>query len=241
MPLQNWDADSMRDISFTVGLFNNSLTATRRAVLSALLTFIPVVAAASGHAAVPAETYVSQNIDKGLQILNNKQITSDQRTQQFQSFLEGLTDIDRIGRFTLGAARRTASPADIAAFNAAFKSYAVAVYQSRLSQYSGQSLKVTGSTERAPGDFIVTTVLVDPDAKSGQQPLEVDFRVLNDNGRMIVIDVSITGVWLAIEERDQFSAFLGQNNGSIPALVAHLNQLTAQLRTGNGTKSGSGR
>jgi len=29
----------------------------------------------------------------------------------------------------------------------------------------------------------------------------------------------------AIEERDQFSAFLGQNNGSIPTLITHLREL----------------
>jgi phospholipid transport system substrate-binding protein len=185
------------------------------------------------EAAATAESFVSVNIDKGLQILNNSQLSEAQRTSQFQSFLESLTDIGRIAKFTLGAARRGASDQDIAAFNAAFRAYAQAVYQSRLSQYSGQTLNVTGSTEARPNDFIVKTVLVDPRSKSNQQPLEVDFRVLNDNGRMVVIDVAIAGVWLAIEERDQFSAFLSQHGGSIPALVAHLNQLTQQIKSGS--------
>jgi len=193
------------------------------------VAFALVMGAAAAQAATPAESFVSANIDRGLQILNNKSGSAAQRTSQFQSFLETLTDLPRIGKFTLGNARRTASEADVAAFDAAFKSYAQAVYQSRLAQYTGQTLKVTGSTERNPGDFIVKTMLVDP-AQSNQQPLEVDFRVLSDKGRMVVVDVSIAGVWLAIEERDQFSAFLSQHNNSIPALVTHLNQLTTQLR-----------
>jgi phospholipid transport system substrate-binding protein len=187
-----------------------------------------LVAGGVAEAATPAESFVASNIDKGLQILNSKG-SSAQRTAQFQGFLENLTDIPRIAKFTLGNARRGASDADVASFDAAFKNYAQAVYQSRLAQYTGQSLKVTGSTERAPGDTIVKTELVDS-SQSGQQPLEVDFRVLGDKGRLVVVDVSIAGVWLAIEERDQFSAFLSQHNGSIPALVTHLNQLTAQMR-----------
>ncbi|MBV9993499.1 MAG: ABC transporter substrate-binding protein [Alphaproteobacteria bacterium] len=197
--------------------------------LLALVTIaFALVTGSVAQAATPAESFVATNIDKGLQILNGKG-PSAQRNAQFQSFLENLTDIPRIARFTLGNARRAASDSDVASFDAAFKSYAQAVYQSRLAQYTGQTLKVTGSTERAPGDTIVKTALVDPQGAE-QQPLEVDFRVLSDKGRMVVIDVSIAGVWLAIEERDQFSAFLSQHNGSIPALVTHLNQLTAQLR-----------
>ncbi|HWA89814.1 MAG TPA: ABC transporter substrate-binding protein [Rhizomicrobium sp.] len=193
------------------------------------LAVVLLFAAPAANAASPAESFVQTNIDKGLQILNGRSGSSAQRTAQFQSFLESLTDIGRIAKFTLGNARRGASDADVASFNAAFKSYAQAVYQSRLSAYTNQTLKVTGSTERAPGDIIVKTTLVDP-SQSGQQPLEVDFRVLTDGARMVVVDVSIAGVWLAIEERDQFQAFLAQHNNSIPALVAHLNQLTAQLR-----------
>ena len=199
-------------------------------VLSWLGLALLIVAAPAAQAATPAESFVSTNIDKGLQILNNRSLSAPQRASQFQTFLEGLTDLGRIAKFALGNARRGASDADVAAFDAAFRNYAYAVYQSRLSAYTGQSLKVTGSTERAPDDVIVKTMLVDAQ-RSGQQPLEVDFRVRSDTGRMAIVDVSIAGVWLAIEERDQFAAFLSQHNGSIPALVQHLNQLTAQLKT----------
>ncbi|MBV8978933.1 MAG: ABC transporter substrate-binding protein [Alphaproteobacteria bacterium] len=194
-----------------------------------LVFVLALMLPAAAQAATPAEIFVSTNIERGLQILGSD---NPQRSSRFESFLEGLTDISRIGRFTLGNARRTASPQDLAAFDTSFRNYAVAVYQSRLSKYSGQTLKVTGSVENGPGDFTVSTVMVDPEAKSDQQPLPVGFRVVNEGNRMVVIDVSVAGVWLSIEERDQFSAFLSQHNGSIPALIQHLNQLTTQLRNG---------
>jgi phospholipid transport system substrate-binding protein len=134
----------------------------------------------------------------------------------------------RIANFTLGPYKRTATPEELNAFGSAFQNYATAVYQSYFSKYSGQTLKVTGSLERAPGDTIVTTQMIDPNDRSGQKPLEVDFRVLNDGGKNVVIDFSVEGIWLAIEERDQFSSFLGQNNGSIPTLISHLRDLAKQ-------------
>ncbi len=202
-------------------------------VFAAIIAAAVLSLSAPASAATPAEAFVQTNVQRGLSILNNHGIPDAQRRAQFRQFLTSLTDIRRIALFTLGSARRTASPADTEAFVNAFRDYAVSVYESRLSAYSGQSLKVTGSTDRAPGDTIVSTVLVDPSGKTGgQEPIEVDFRVLGDGGKFVVIDASIAGVWLAIEERDQFSAFLDQNNQSVGSLVAHLNELTTRLRSG---------
>ncbi len=205
-------------------------TLARRAVLALMLAGAGLLAAPAAAAAPPAEAFVQSNVSKGLSILNNKGASTEERRVQFQSFLLGLTDMHRIANFTLGQYRRTATPAELDAFAGAFQTYATAVYQSYFSKYSGQTLRVTGSQEHGPGDTIVMTQLIDPNDHSGQQPLEVDFRVLSDNGRFVVIDFAVAGIWLAIEERDQFSSFLGQNDGNIPVLISHLHELAKGYR-----------
>jgi phospholipid transport system substrate-binding protein len=197
-------------------------------VLAALLS----LAATPALAANPAETFVADNIHKGLDILNNRSLAEAQKREQFSAFLIGLTDMKRIALFTLGQYRRGASPGDQDAFAGAFQNYATAVYQSYFAKYSGQALKVTGSTERAPGDFIVATALIDPNDHSGQPPLEIDFRVRTDGPKPVVVDFSVSGIWLALEERDQFTAFLGQNNGNVKELINHLGDLAKQYRGG---------
>ena len=188
----------------------------------------------TARAQTAAEDYVRANVQKGLSILNNRNLPDAERRSEFRNFLTTLTDIRRIALFTLGAARRTATPAQIDAFVDAFRNYAVAVYESRLKAYAGQTLRTTGATTHGPNDFIVTTVLVDPTGKTEAQgePIEVDFRVDSTNGRFVVIDASIAGVWLALEERDQFTAFLEENNGNLDGLTTHLNMLTNRLRGG---------
>jgi phospholipid transport system substrate-binding protein len=197
----------------------------RRALLAmaaavAGLAVVPAAAAPSG-----AEAFVQANVQKGLSILNNHGASTEQKRSQFEGFVLGLTDMKRIANFTLGQYRHGATPQEQDAFAAAFQTYAVAVYQSYFAKYSGQTLKVTGSQEHGPGDTIVQTQLIDPNDHSGQTPLEVDFRVLTDGGKYVVIDFSVSGIWLALEERDQFSSFLGQNGGSIPTLISHLKEL----------------
>jgi len=205
-----------------------SMSFARRNVLAAALA-LPFLAAPA-LAADPAETFVSQNIQKGLVLLNNKTLTKEQKRDQFEQFLLGLTDLKRIADFTLGQYRRTAPPADVAAFEVAFQNYAVAVYQSYFSKYAGQNLKVMNSTQRAATDYIVTTQMIDPTAR-GQAPLEVDFRVRTDGPRPVVVDVSVAGVWVSLSERDQFVAFLGQNNGNVKLLISHLSELAKQFKS----------
>ena len=207
------------------------MSATRRALLGLTVMFALVAPAATPAFAAGnvAETYVSDNIHKGLEILNNKSLPRAQKEQQFEVFLIGLTDMKRIAMFTLGQYRRSASPADLDAFAAVFQNYATAVYQSYFRKYSGQTLKVTGSTEVKPTDFVVTTQLIDP-GQAGQPPLEVAFRVRTDTGKPVVVDFSVSGIWLSLEERDQFVGFLGQNGGNIRTLIAHLSDLAKQYR-----------
>jgi len=201
---------------------------TRRAVLASAVMAAPLLAAGAARAAAnPAESFVDDNIHKGLEILRDKKLSSIQRRDQFETLLLGLVDVRRIALFTLGQYRRSAPPEDVEAFINAFKNYATAAYQSYFAKYTNQTLKVTGSTQRAPTDFIVQTLLVDPN--TSQPPAEVDFRVRTDTGKPVLVDVAYQGIWLSLEQRDQFVAFLGQNNGNVRTLIAHLSELAVNL------------
>ena len=124
-----------------------SMPLMRRTLLTAAAAGVPLLLA--GRAlAVPnvAESFVDENIHKGLDILRDKRLSSIQRRDQFEGLLLSLVDVRRIAMFTLGQYRRGASDADLNTFATAFQNYAVAVYQSYFSRYSGQTMKVIGSS-----------------------------------------------------------------------------------------------
>ena len=201
-----------------------------------LAVLVPLApAAAQVPAATPAqrnpaaEAFISDNITKGLAILNDTTLTPAQRSDQFQALLLHLTDAKRISAFVLGPYAEKATAAEKDAFATAFESYSVAVYRSYLGRFSGQSLTVTGSSQRAPDDVIVFTRLDDPHARSGQIPLVVNFRVRTDAGRPEVTDLNVLGVWLALSERDGFVSYLNAHGGSVAALTDYVMQVASQL------------
>ena len=206
-----------------------SMSLMRRALFAfAIVAAAPLVMVRPAAAAQNvAEAFVDENIHKGLDILKDKKLNTVQRRDQFETLLLGLVDVRRIALFTLGQYRRTAPPEDVEAFVGAFKNYATAAYQSYFAKYTNQNLKVIGSTQRNPTDFIVQTQLLEPG--SSQQPAEVDFRVRTDAGKPVLVDVAYQGIWLSLAQRDQFVGFLGQNNGNVRTLIAHLSELAVNL------------
>lgn len=182
--------------------------------------------AAPAWAADPAETFVTTNIQQGFDILNDPAASAPQRRERFAGFVIGLTDVRRVAMFLLGRYAATASPADIEAYVTAYQDYVLAVYQSYFAQYAGQSLRVIESRERAANDYVVRTTITGDKAV----PMEIDFRVRTDGARPVLVDMGIAGIWLALAQRDQFTAVLGQNNGDIKALIAHLDRAKSVYR-----------
>lgn len=171
-------------------------------------------------AANPAEDFISGNIQAGFDILNDHNLSGEERSHRFASFLLGLTDLRRVAVFLLGQYASSASPADLDAYLAAYQDYVLSVYQSYFARYAGQTLRVRASRERAPGDYIVNTDMV-----GASQPMQIDFRVRTDGPKPMLVDFAVEGVWLALAERDQFISVLAQNNGDVKALTAHLRGL----------------
>src|SRR5690242_14101792 len=161
-------SDGARRFKDKMTLFSTLARRVALALALAGLVASPILAA------TPAEDFVSTKIQTGLAILNDSHLTQAQRESQFKQLLLGATDMKRVATFTLGKYADSASPADKAAFTAAFQSYAVAVYQSYLGKYAGQTLTVTGSTAPAADDAVVSTVLNEP---GGRRGMEIDFRV----------------------------------------------------------------
>ena len=112
---------------------------TRRAMLVSAAALPLLQAGPAAAAGNVAETFVDENIHKGLSILSDKKLTLTQRRDQFETLLLGLVDVRRIALFTLGQYRRSAPPEDVEAFVNAFKNYATAAYQSYFAKYTDQT------------------------------------------------------------------------------------------------------
>jgi len=176
--------------------------------------------AAPGNGRDPqAEQFVQTNAQKVISVLADRSMSVAQKDATFHREVDAIADVPKITNFVLGKYARTITPQQRQQFASAFRAYAERVYQTRLGDFHGETLKVTGSIVRKPGDVIVNSVVT-----GGQtsQPLPVAWRVLGSGGSWKVVDVQVKAVWLAITQQQDFVSTIDNAGGDIGVLIARL-------------------
>ena len=210
---------------------NKPITAVIRALtLGLIVTIIGLIPSTATYAAAtPAETFVQQNIDNGLAVLNDRGLTPQERDMRFHDILLSATDVRRVALFTLGKYARDASDSQINNFVNAFSDFFILAFEHHLDRNKGATIEVTGSNVRAPDDVIVTARLMGSDG----MPVNIAFRVRkNAAGSDSVVDLQVEGVSMVLTERDEFSSYLQQHGANIDNLAAQLGERAAKLRAG---------
>jgi phospholipid transport system substrate-binding protein len=168
-----------------------------------------------------AEAYVQQGAREVLAVLNDRSRGDAAKKEAFRALVNRLIDVPKVTRFVLGKYARTATPDQYNRFATAFRTYAENVYMKRIDDYHGEKIIVTGSVVRKPGDVLVTTQLA---GGRSQQPTNLVWRVLGDGGNWKVVDVQVSGVWLAITQQQDFVATIDNAGGKVDVLIAQLQQ-----------------
>lgn len=200
----------------------------RRHVLTRLGGAMALAGLAAAAAAQPAarrsarnpqaEAFVEVQAQKVLSVLADRSLSLAQKQQAFRRLIDQIADVPKITNFVLGKYARTITPAERARFNPVFRAYAENVYQSRISEFRGETLKVTGSVARTPGDVVVASLVLG----GGRDPIPVSWRVLGGGVAWKVVDVQIRGVWLAITQQQDFVSTIDNAGGDISVLIAQL-------------------
>ncbi|MEO0882476.1 MAG: ABC transporter substrate-binding protein [Pseudomonadota bacterium] len=176
-----------------------------------------------------SEAFVQENATLVLESLDNPDLDQQARTEQFSTYINEFSNFDRISNFVIGKYARRFEREDLIRYRTAFRAYNLAAYEAQFDQYRGSNITVTGSTDRSERDSIVDSVLSSADGDE----FDVRWRVLLRNGKHEVVDVALNVdgnlLWLAIEQRAQFLDLLDRENGSANALIAKLEELTAEL------------
>lgn len=188
----------------------------------------PMPAAAQARRDAAAEQFVQANATRVLAVLNDRAMPAAQKRRTFETLVDQVTDVPRITDFVLGKYNRTITPAQKREFAVLFRDFANNVYESRLGEYGGERLVVTGSTIRAPGDVVVASRV---QGGQLQRPNVVNWRVLRSaDGRWRAVDVQVQGVWLAITQQQDFVSTIDNAGGNIDVLIAQLRTQVAQQK-----------
>lgn len=158
--------------------------------------------------------------------------TESERFAGIADLVDEYVDMRRVSRFVLGQYARKLTDEQKAAYDPLFRQYATQVYQNVLSEYAGETLKVTGSVDRSQRDIIVNSKIADPAPGSNFADIVVHWRVYrNRDGELAIVDAGADNVWLALEQRSAFTSVIANNGGppaGVDALIADL-----RAKTGN--------
>jgi phospholipid transport system substrate-binding protein len=171
------------------------------ALLSAMMLATPVALTA---AASPA----------GAAAINNQDPSQFIETlSKFRTLLAQHFAVDAIGDRLIRRWNGQVTPAQKAAYKAAFPDYIIGTYADRLFEYANADLKVVRTTPVGSGIDVTTQVV-----KPGQQPVTAVWSVAKAGSGYKVTNLKVAGVNLAIAQSADFDAII-QRKG-FDALVA---------------------
>ena len=133
---------------------SRALLKTAAAVALAMCAAAPLNALAPAEALAQAprdmgaEQFVQVQAQRVISVLNDKSESNADKIRTFRGIVDEIADVPRITNFVLGKYARTITPAQRAKFAPLFREFAQNVYESRLGDYHGESVKVTGSIVR---------------------------------------------------------------------------------------------
>ena len=189
--------------------------------------------AAPAFADEKSEKYVETQANYVLEVLNDSALDDKARAAKFSEFMNTFADFRAIARRVLGPTTRQMSEAQLEAYYKAFENYAVAVYQDQLDQFRGEAIRVTGSRDLTDRNSHVSSLILSSDTG---KDVEVVWDVLEsrDGSKYLVRDVALNiggnnQFWLAVDQHQDFQAFLKRNNNDIDALIKNIKEMTAAM------------
>jgi phospholipid transport system substrate-binding protein len=200
----------------------------RRRLLAAIATVLMLGSAWRTARAEPSAEQARELIqgvgDEVLEILRDSSLSDDQKVERLVDLLEGPIDLDLVARLILGRHWRTASEAQRQEYLELFRGYALNFLASKLHLYRGQSYEVLDAQVISERDALVTTRILDNQGP----PLKVDWRLREQDGTLMAIDVIVEGVSLIVTQRSEFGSVIERQG--FEGLLAELRSRIGQER-----------
>ena len=166
-----------------------------------------------------AESFIDEFSNEAINILSNDSLDEDKKSNLFTSLVMNSIDLNLISKFVLSKAWKNATNDEKERYMNAFKEYFVNSYSNKLNQYSGEKVKISGSSEAGKYIIVESNVI-----KEGMDNLQINisWRVIKKDNEFKIIDLNIEGISLVIAQREEFQSFLLNNDFNLDLLISKL-------------------
>ena len=188
-------------------------------VLGLFLITKPAVSATD-----PAVDFVSQLANEMISDVLATEKPMTEKLDLFRSKFQNALDLKYIGQFVTGVYWRKASEADKKAFLDAFMEFTTKSWADKFNMYTGQTIVFKGTRNAQKGQLFVDSVI------QNEPPAEVIWRIREKDGSYKIVDIIVEGVSMAMSYRNEYSAYLQANSGSLKKLTQTLKEKSESFK-----------
>ena len=172
---------------------------------------------------IEPDVFVQSTVNRASQILS-KNISKEEKINQLKSIAKETVDINGVGFYSLGSARKNLNDSQKIRYSKLFEDYFLKSFSSRLAEYTNPEIEVNDKKVLNINYTIVNSLLV---GTSERPEVKIDWRVYTKNPENPLIrDLIIEGLSLARTQKEEFSSILNSNDGDINALFKTLEEFS---------------
>jgi phospholipid transport system substrate-binding protein len=124
-----------------------------------------------------------------------------------------------VARLVLGKYWRQANAQQQQAYVQLFEQLVIKTMATQLSNYGGETFEIVASRDAGERDTVVSTRILRP---SGAAPFNVDWRVREDSGRFLIVDIVAEGISMVVSQRSEVTEIVSQRG--IDGLIAAMRE-----------------
>ena len=172
---------------------------------------------------IEPDIFVQSTVNRASKILTEN-ISKEKKIQELQKIAKETVDINGIGFYSLGAARKGLDQNQKKTYTDRFEKYFLKSFSSRLAEYTNPEIEVKNKEVLNENYTIVNSVLV---GTAERPEVNINWRVYTKNpDNPLIRDLIIEGLSLARTQKEEFSSILSSNDGDIKALFNKLEEFS---------------
>ena len=170
---------------------------------------------------IEPDVFVQSTVNRASKILS-EDISKQKKIDELKVIAKETVDIEGIGFYTLGAARKNLDDSQKKQYSELFEDYFLKSFSSRLAEYTNPEIDVFNRDVLNENYTIVNSLLK---ATNERPEVKIDWRIYTKNPENPLIrDLIIEGLSLARTQKEEFASILNSNNNDIKALINKLDE-----------------
>jgi ABC-type transporter MlaC component/glutaredoxin len=152
-----------------------------------------------------ADMFARNLLDKTFAILNDSQMSDENKNSASRDLLAETLDYEWMGNFVLGQHKRTITPEQKDKFLAAYKEFVLSYFSKNFASMRGSNFIVKGSKETGEGEYSVDCESTKPNSS---EKTSMQIMLKAKDGKFLAFDALLEGISFVGSQRSEYNSII---------------------------------